>query len=216
VLDVGCGTGAPACEMVTRQGVEVLGITTSEVGVELATQRAAELGLPGATFEVRDGTDNGLPDESFDRVWALESSHLMREREKLISECARVLKPGGRFVLCDIVRHREMPFEEVRARRVDLAVLREAHGDAHMMPLAYYTATAEACGLVVDQADDLTQATLPTFDRWRANAVTHREAAIEGLGQAGLDAFVRSTEILEDFWRDGSFGYGLMAAEKPA
>jgi cyclopropane fatty-acyl-phospholipid synthase-like methyltransferase len=215
VLDVGCGTGAPACQLVEDHGVEVLGITPSTVGVERARARAAERGLAGATFESRDGTDNGLPDASFDRVWVLESSHLMRERDRLMTECARVLRPGGRLVLCDLVRHRVIPFKEVKERREDFAVLRAAFGDAHMESLEYYEGAATANGLVVDRLDDLTERTLPTFDRWRANARDHRAEVLELMSQEDLDAFERSTDILEGFWRDGTFGYGLIAAQKP-
>jgi 27-O-demethylrifamycin SV methyltransferase len=215
VLDVGCGTGAPACELATRFGVSVVGITTSEVGVEAARERAAAAGLPGVTFEKRDGTDNGFPNASFDRVWVLESSHLMRERDRLVAECARVLRPGGRLVLCDLVRHREIPFQEVRDRRADFITLREAFGDAHFEPLEFYTAAAQRHGLVVDLVSDLTAVTLPTFARWRANAAEHRGAVSATLGADGLDAFEQSCDILEAFWRDGTFGYGLFAAAKP-
>jgi 27-O-demethylrifamycin SV methyltransferase len=38
---------------------------------------------------------------------------------------------------------------------------------------------------------------------------------VAGLGAAGHEAFVRSCDILEGFWRDGTFGYGLFAATKP-
>ena len=215
VLDVGCGTGAPACRLVSEHGVHVVGITTSSVGVAAATRRASEAGLPGASFELRDGTDNGFPDESFDRVWVLESSHLMRDRVALLSECARVLRPGGRVVLCDLVRHRDIPFLEVRDRREEFAVLRAAFGDARMEPLSYYTRQAEELGLVVDVAEDLTRATLPTFDRWRTNAANHRVEAQAALGAEGLAAFEESTEILESLWLDGTFGYGLFSAFKP-
>ncbi len=216
VLDVGAGTGAPACRLAADCGVRVLGISTSPVGVRAARARAGAGGLLEQTaFEVRDGTDNGLPDRSFDRVWVLESSHLMRDRDRLLSECARVLRPGGRLVLCDIIRHREIPFAELRARTADFVTLRTAFGDAHMEPLSLYAELARAAGLVVDQADDLTAVTLPTFARWRANAAEHREPATLGLGPEGLDAFERSTTILEGFWRDGTFGYGLLAAAKP-
>lgn len=216
VLDVGCGTGAPAITMAGRHGVKVTGITTSAVGVAAATKRAEADGLTDVVhFEQRDGTDNGFPDESFDRVWALESSHLMRARERLISECARVLKPGGRLVLCDLIRHRDIPFAEVRARRRDFATLRAAFGDAHMEPLADYRRYAEAHGLVIDQLDDLTQLTLPTFDRWRVNATEHRDEVVAALGQDGWETFVRACDILEEFWRDGTLGYGLVAAHKP-
>ena len=219
VLDVGCGSGAPACRLAEVYGVRVVGITTSGAGVAAARTRAAAAGLTGpsaASFEQRDGTDNRFPDNSFDRVWVLESSHLMRERERLVAECARVLRPGGRLVLCDLVRHREIPFQEVRDRRADFVTLRAAFGDAHFEPLTFYTAAAERHGLIVDEVEDLSSATLPTFDRWRANASTHRGAVSAALGADGLAAFERSCDILEGFWRDGTFGYGLFAAAKPS
>lgn len=215
LLDVGCGSGGPARALATGFGVEVVGITTSAVGVETARQRAADLGVDGVSFEQRDGTANEFPDASFDVAWALESAHLMRDRPALLSECARVVRPGGRVVLCDLLRHREIPFAEVRARRQDFATLREAFGDAHFEPLAYYADGLAALGLEVEVADDLTQSTLPTFDRWRANAATHRDEVVELIGQEGHEAFVRSCDVLEEFWRDGTFGYGLVAARRP-
>jgi 27-O-demethylrifamycin SV methyltransferase len=113
------------------------------------------------------------------------------------------------------LRHREIPFAEVRARSRDFVTLRAAFGDAHFEPLAYYADAAERHGLAVERRDDLTQATLPTFDRWRANAERHREETVAALGAESYDAFVRSCDILEQFWRDGTFGYGLIAAAKP-
>jgi 27-O-demethylrifamycin SV methyltransferase len=115
ILDVGCGTGRQACDLAADFDVSVLGITTSSRGVEAANGLAAERGLDNARFEQRDGTDNGLDDEQFDVAWVLESSHLMRDRQGLLRECVRVLAPGGRLVLCDIIRRREIPFAEVRA-----------------------------------------------------------------------------------------------------
>lgn len=216
VLDVGCGSGAPACRMVSSYGVNVLGITTSEVGVAAATQRAADMGLPQARFEQRDGTDNGLPDESFDVVWVLESSHLMPDRAALLTECARVLRPGGRLVLCDLIRRREIPFLEVRERRAEFATLRAAFGAARMDPLESYAALAEERGLVVDRAQDLTEATRPTFDRWRTNLATHRAEVEDLIGVDGADEFGASVEILRGLWDDGTLGYGIMWAHRPA
>jgi cyclopropane fatty-acyl-phospholipid synthase-like methyltransferase len=216
VLDVGCGTGAQARFNASSNGVEVVGITTSPVGVATARELTEAAGLSGqVTFEQRDATANEFPDASFDRVWILESSHLMRDRQALVDEATRVLRPGGRLVWCDIVRHRTIPFLEVRDRREEFATLREAFGDARMEPLADYVAWFEAAGLTVERADDLTEATLPTFEAWRANAAEHRDAVVDALGERGHEAFVRSADILESLWRDGTFGYGLIAASKP-
>lgn len=216
LLDVGCGIGAQSRFLASTYDVETVGITTSPVGVETARELTEAAGLAGrSSFELRDATANGFPDESFDRVWILESSHLMRDRQALVSEAVRVLRPGGRLVWCDIVRHRDIPFLEVRERREEFATLREAFGDARMEPLADYVAWFEEAGLTVEQARDLTAATLPTFAAWRANAAEHRDAVVAALGERGHTAFVRSADILESLWRDGTFGYGLVVAAKP-
>jgi cyclopropane fatty-acyl-phospholipid synthase-like methyltransferase len=214
VLDVGCGTGAPACHL-GRLGATVTGITTSEVGVAEARARAnAESIADRVRFEERDGMDNGFPDASFERVWVLESSHLMREKQQLIAECARVLQPGGRMALCDIVLRREMPFEEVRRLLKPLALLRAVFGDAHMESLDTYAQRCVENGLVVDRRDDLTDATRPTFDRWRDNAHEHREAVVQSVGVDEWQRFVDSCDVLAGFWEDGTLGYGLIAAAK--
>lgn len=216
VLDVGCGTGAPACHLTSDHGARVTGITTSRVGVDTARARAAAAGVGElVTFEVRDGMDNGFPDASFDRAWVLESSHLMSHRERLVAECARVLRPGGRLALCDIVLRRPMPFQEVRRLREPLWLLREVFGDARMEPLERYAELARASGLVVERETDLTAATRPTFARWRDNALAHKEAVVASIGDADWQRFLDSCDVLERFWDDGTLGYGLLAASKP-
>lgn len=216
VLDVGCGTGRQSCDLAASLGATVLGITTSATGVEAANALAADLQLTDVRFEQRDGTRNGLPDASFDVVWVLESSHLMRDRKALLDECARVLVPGGRLVLCDIIRKREIPFREVRDRREDFGVLRSAFGDAHMEPLDRYMANLEAAGLTITESKDISAETAPTFAAWRVNVETHRPTVQELLGKRGVDDFVRATQILEAFWHDETLGYGILAASNPA
>lgn len=193
----------------------MLGITTSTEGVAAATALADERGVNGARFEERDGTANGLADDSFDVAWVLESSHLMRDRKALLSECARVLRAGGRLVLCDIVRQRDIPFPEVRARREEFATLRATFGDAHMEPLASYEATLRALGMTVTDCTDISTATLPTFAAWRANVEAHEPALRGLLGEQGVNDFVQGTQILEEFWNDDTLGYGILSAVRP-
>lgn len=216
VLDIGCGTGRQACDLAQEYGASVLGITTSDSGVKAARALADERNLPHARFENRDGTNTQLPDGSFDVAWVLESSHLMRDRRALLSECARVLAPGGRIVLCDLIRRREIPFLEVRDRRDDFATLRAAFGDAHMHPLNLYTSILTELGLTVVDSTDITAETLPTFAAWRANVDLHESTLLDLLGREGVDDFVRSTHILETFWHDDTLGYGILCAAKPA
>jgi 27-O-demethylrifamycin SV methyltransferase len=186
--------------------------------VAAASARAEAAGLADRIrFARRDGMDNGFAAASFDRVWALESSHLMRRRDRLVAECARVLRPGGRFALCDIVLRRPFDLAEVRRLREPLGLLRDVFGDARMEPVTEYRRLAEVAGLVVDSEADLTAATRPTFAAWRANAARHRERVDELLGgPAERERFVAASDVLEGFWDDGTLGYALIAAAKPS
>lgn len=215
LLDVGCGTGAPACLLAREHGARVTGITTSVEGIRAAEARAEREGVADqVSFEQRDGMDNGFADRSFDRVWALESSHLMRDRDRVVSEMARVLRPGGRFALCDIIRRRELTLQDVRRLREPLVVLREVFGDARMEPLEEYRRLMEDSGVTVDSKVDLTSATRPTFSRWRENAEANRDEVVELLSVQGWEQFVQACSILDGFWDDGTLGYGLIAGSK--
>ena len=215
VLDVGCGTGAPACELVSRFNCTVLGITTSEVGIAEARRRAELLGCSDrASFELRDGMDNKFPDSSFDRAWVLESSHLMPAKDRLLAECSRILRPGGRLVLCDIVLRAPMPLPEVIKWRDDLLLLRDVFGQAKMEPEQVYRDLAAKAGLKVELFEDLSELTFPTFARWRENAQHHREEVMASIGEDELTKFVRSCDALERLWRAPRLGYGLLAAVK--
>lgn len=216
VLDVGCGTGTPACRLARDFGARVIGITTSATGVSAARARASAEGLEElVSFEQRDGQDNGFPDETFDRVLILESSHLMRARDRLIAECARVLRPGGRLALCDIVLKRRLGLMEVRQLREPLTLLRDVFGDARMEPPDEYRRLAVANGLTLQDDLDLTDQTRPTFEAWRRNAARHREEVIALLGERDWHRFTMACAALERFWDDGVLGYGLFSAAKP-
>jgi len=216
VLDVGCGTGNPACYMAEHHHCRVLGITTSPVGVEQATARAAARGLAGrASFAVADGMANGFPDASFDRVWVMESSHLMPDKGRLLAECFRVLKPGGRLVLCDLFLKRAIDTREVAKLRYELLLLRDVFGKAKMEPLEWYAARLREVGFGDVRPLDLTRETLPTFDGWEQNAEESKDRCIDLFGARSWRQFVASAEVLRRFWNEGILGYGLIAAERP-
>ncbi len=52
------------------------------------------------TLLVRDWLDNGLASNGFDHGYAIESSEHMVDKPAFFAEAARVLKPGGRLVVC--------------------------------------------------------------------------------------------------------------------
>jgi 16S rRNA (guanine1207-N2)-methyltransferase len=98
MLDLGCGTGvvgAAAAVQAPRGRVTLVDCNVAAVACAERTLAAND--LANARARLADGVD-GLPPGSFDLVL----SHLPRGRavqEELIRDAARVLKPGGRFVL---------------------------------------------------------------------------------------------------------------------
>jgi cyclopropane fatty-acyl-phospholipid synthase-like methyltransferase len=98
VCDVGCGYGGTSRALVNEYGAVVTGLTVSRA------QHAHALALnPAATnptYVLRDWLENGLEPASFDVVIAIESSEHMTDLQAFFTEVARVLKPGGRFVVC--------------------------------------------------------------------------------------------------------------------
>lgn len=105
VLDIGCGIGYPAQRLVRTRDVDVLGITISHIQVAEATELAARNGLGDrATFQFTDAMAMSFPDASFDAAWAFESMWHMPDRGQVISEVARVLRPGGRFAVADVIQ----------------------------------------------------------------------------------------------------------------
>lgn len=215
VLDVGCGTGNPAVYLAGQRGCEVLGISTSKVGVARATKRAAEANLAGrARFEVRDGMATGLEDGSFDCVWVQESSHLMPRKDALLRECARLLRPGGRLALSDIILLREVPLQEMYVIQDDLVVLDKVFGKAAMRGLPEYVRLAEQAGLRVVTTCDVSCQTQPTVGCWRANADRRGSDAANLIGPEAVAEFRAACDILASFWLD-RLGYGLLVAERP-
>jgi tocopherol O-methyltransferase len=98
VCDVGCGYGATARRLTERFGARVVGLTVSRAQAEYA-ERAAHGPDPPRIF-CRDWLDNGLASESFDAVVAIESFEHFGDKRRFMSEAFRVLRPGGRLVVC--------------------------------------------------------------------------------------------------------------------
>ena len=102
VLDAGCGIGGSTIWMAKQHGNRVTGITISAKQAEYARQHAGRHGVAErVTFEVADFCATPFADQSFDVVWALESSCHALNKGDFLREAWRLLRPGGRIVVCD-------------------------------------------------------------------------------------------------------------------
>ena len=105
VLDSGCGVGGPARWLATQGTYQIEGISLSEKQVILAQKRAEVEGVSQqVAFSVQDFHRTDFPDQSFELIWNLESACHASNKAQLAAEARRILKPGGRWLICDFVK----------------------------------------------------------------------------------------------------------------
>ena len=217
VLDIGCGTGKAGCRIASEHQCQVIGVSPSSACVGRASALSESLGLSTtAQFQHGNGTQLQFDDHSFDRVWVMESSHLMDDKLALLSECSRVLKPGGRMVLCDVMLRAKLSLPQVISRRDEFLILKDAFGRAKMETLSFYQDQLEGHQLHVEHARDISRETLATFGHWRTNAQNNRVRVEQHIGKAAFRRFLASCDVLESLWLEGIMGYGIVAAYKAA
>ncbi|MCG8406495.1 MAG: methyltransferase domain-containing protein [Phycisphaerales bacterium] len=102
VLDVGCGVGGPSGWIFDRyRPGRLIGIEYCSTSVRAAEQRWS--GTPERPIFLQgDAQHLPLPDESVDVIFNLESALHYADKRRFISECMRILKPGGTLCLGDI------------------------------------------------------------------------------------------------------------------
>jgi len=102
VLEIGCGTGVHA-RLIAEAGAHLTAVDLTPTAVELTKRRLAHARVDA---DVREADAESLPfaDASFDFVWSWGVIHHSEHTERVITEIARVLRPGGRLAL--MVYHR--------------------------------------------------------------------------------------------------------------
>jgi len=215
VLDVGCGIGGPAFYLHEKFGCDIRGISTSARGIEIAERKCREKGYSEKIkFYIRDALDNGFAEESFDIVWVMESSHLMRDKQKLFEETYRVLKRNGRVVLCDQMLLKEFTAIDVLKYRKELAVVERSFGKAKIETIGFYKAKMRERGFTDIQITDISEQALPTLKKWKESIRRNKHAVLEFFSEDDFGNFILSCDILTAFFNNGIWGYGLVGGVK--
>ena len=119
VLDLGSGAGADALISARRVGPSgrAIGLDMTDEMLALARANAAEAGAGNVEFLKGHIEDIPLPDASVDVVISNCVINLSGDKPQVLREAARVLRPGGRFAVSDVIADPDMD-EATRADMV--------------------------------------------------------------------------------------------------
>lgn len=151
ILDIGAGYGGAARHLARTYGCKVSCLNLSEVENQRNIEFNRAEGLD-QLIEVVDGSFEDIPfqDNAFDVVWSQDAILHSGDRERVLEEVVRVLKPRGEFIFTD-------PMASDTARKQDLGpILDRLHLDTLGSP-GFYRRELNRLGLQTIDFEDLSE-----------------------------------------------------------
>ena len=115
IADLGAGEGAFAL-LLAQRAKKVIAVDTSAKMIEVSREQALRHGVKNVEYRLGDMEEVPIDDAHVDLVFFSQSLHHALHPERALQEAGRILRPGGRIVILDLVKHR---FEEARELYAD-------------------------------------------------------------------------------------------------
>jgi ArsR family transcriptional regulator len=115
VADLGAGEGAFAL-LLAQRAKKVIAVDASAKMIEVGREQALRHGVKNIDYRLGDMEELPLADAEVDLVFFSQSLHHALHPERALAESHRILRPGGRVIILDLVKHR---FEEARELYAD-------------------------------------------------------------------------------------------------
>ena len=116
IADLGAGEGTFS-QLLARRSKKVIAVDNSEKMVEYGRELASKHGVKNLEYRKGDLEDVPIRDATVDLAFFSQALHHAQHPERAVAEAMRILKPGGRIVVLDLLRHN---YEEARELYADL------------------------------------------------------------------------------------------------
>lgn len=116
IADLGAGEGTFS-QLLAQRAKKVIAVDNAQKMVEFGTKVARENGYENLEYRLGDIEDPPIEDGSVDLAFFSQALHHAQKPDRAIASAFRILKPGGRIVVLDLLRH---PFEEARELYADV------------------------------------------------------------------------------------------------
>jgi len=212
VLDVACGPGILSAAIAKSAG-DVVAFDLTPQMLTKARQRCSSAGLDNVTFREGNAAELPFADATFDAVVTRLSVHHFDRPKRVMSEIFRVLRPGGSFVMADVISS-EVPAESELQNAIE--ILRDP-SHVRMLPGSELTALVEESGFAIES--QTTWDKPRAFGEWMGivndpSRVPPLHAVVWALAKAGASAGIGLSvhgEEIRFFHR-----WNLIAARKTA
>jgi len=115
IADLGAGEGSSAL-LLSQSAVRVIAVDTSANMLEVARDQALRAGILNVEYRLGDMEEIPIDSSTVDLAFFSQSLHHALHPARALAEAHRILQPGGRIVILDLVKHR---FEEARELYAD-------------------------------------------------------------------------------------------------
>ena len=159
VLDVACGPGILSAA-IAKSAREVVAFDLTPEMLKKAAQRCSEAGVGNVSFREGNAAELPFANSTFDAAVTRLSVHHFQRPDRVMSEIFRVLRPGGRLVVADVVTS-EQPAEAELQNAIE--VLRDP-SHVRMLPGSELTALVTGAGLAVEALTSWDKAR--EFEEW--------------------------------------------------
>jgi cyclopropane fatty-acyl-phospholipid synthase-like methyltransferase len=209
LLDVACGAGGPALRIAAATGCSMAGVDVHEQAVETARALATERGLSErAEFQVADA-NRPLPfgDASFDAITCIDAINHFADRFQMLSEWARLLKPGGRMLFTDpIIVTGPLANSEI--------AVRTSAGFYLVVPKGYDELVIAESGLQLLLAQDVTANMAKVAEARRKARAARRDALCEIEGKESYETEQEFLTVTARLASEGRLSRFVFVAKK--